>query len=446
MATDKSQNMDAFGRQELGWVVPEVLDSSRTETGIPDSKVDIGAITWQKPDGTPYTLTDGAGRHRAQLPDVRRQAARPSAARPGGVHSGDGATPRRTPWWSRSGNDFGCTPLAGTTSTCSIPELADVPTRTATVTLELQVALGHRVGLRLRLRADHHRRRRDLHLARVEERLHDRRNTDPAGDRPTTSCQDTYSNGLTGTSGSYDAGHEAVDRARQRHLPARRSSSPTATTSATWPARRRARCGSATPPTRAWPDPGWFIDDVKVTVDPTARRDAVAGRPRHRLRDQRRPDDPRIFNGGCREDLTTAHEVHRWAGSTSRPGRSRPADHAYYMEMRDRSGFDFEGHGPDRPRPDRVHARLLPGLHRRGARLRQRRHRRPAGPVPAGLGAAARESRAEPQRRGLRRRRPPGRRTRTTRRRRTSTTTPTRAASRATGSSATTASASTSPR
>ena len=28
MATDKSHNIDAFGRQELGWVVPEVLDSS----------------------------------------------------------------------------------------------------------------------------------------------------------------------------------------------------------------------------------------------------------------------------------------------------------------------------------------------------------------------------------------------------------------------------------
>ena len=28
MATDKSQNIDAFGRQELGWVVPEVLDTT----------------------------------------------------------------------------------------------------------------------------------------------------------------------------------------------------------------------------------------------------------------------------------------------------------------------------------------------------------------------------------------------------------------------------------
>ena len=37
--------------------MPEVLDSNRTETDIPNSKVDIGSITWQKPDGTPYTLT-----------------------------------------------------------------------------------------------------------------------------------------------------------------------------------------------------------------------------------------------------------------------------------------------------------------------------------------------------------------------------------------------------
>ena len=30
MATDKSQHMDAFSRQELGWVVPQVLTSSQT--------------------------------------------------------------------------------------------------------------------------------------------------------------------------------------------------------------------------------------------------------------------------------------------------------------------------------------------------------------------------------------------------------------------------------
>ena len=60
MAEDRSQNIDAFGRQELGWVVPQVLDSSRTVTGMTDSKEDTGEITWQRPDGTAYTLNDGA--------------------------------------------------------------------------------------------------------------------------------------------------------------------------------------------------------------------------------------------------------------------------------------------------------------------------------------------------------------------------------------------------
>ena len=44
--------------------------------------------------------------------------------------------------------------------------------------------------------------------------------------------------------------------------------------------------------------PGWFIDDVKVTAD-RARRGAARGAG-HRLRDQRRPDDERVYNGGCR--------------------------------------------------------------------------------------------------------------------------------------------------
>ncbi len=59
------------------------------------------------------------------------------------------------------------------------------------------------------------------------------------------------------------------------------------------------------------------------------------------------------------------------------------------MEMRDRSGFDAHG----RDESDRGDLDLRPGhaarLHRREPRLRQRRHRRPAGPEPARLPARA---------------------------------------------------------
>ena len=32
MATDKSQNMDVFAKQELGWVVPQVLEPGTATT------------------------------------------------------------------------------------------------------------------------------------------------------------------------------------------------------------------------------------------------------------------------------------------------------------------------------------------------------------------------------------------------------------------------------
>ena len=70
------------------------------------------------------------------------------------------------------------------------------------------------------------------------------------------------------------------------------------------------------------------------------------------------PDDARVFNGGCREDLTTAQQLHAWAGATSPPGAEAAADHAYYLEMRDRSGFDLDGKG----QIDRDPIGFAPGL------------------------------------------------------------------------------------
>ncbi len=59
------------------------------------------------------------------------------------------------------------------------------------------------------------------------------------------------------------------------------------------------------------------------------------------------------------------------------------------------------GPGTGRPRPDRLRAGPLGRLHRRGARLRQRRRRRPAGAVAAGQPARARQRDPGPQRRGV---------------------------------------------
>ncbi len=87
MATDKSQNMDAFSRQELGWVVPQQL-----EGGIPHERHGLdGLQAGHRLHRVAAARRDSlhadrrCRRDRAQLADVRGEAAGPPAARPGKV-------------------------------------------------------------------------------------------------------------------------------------------------------------------------------------------------------------------------------------------------------------------------------------------------------------------------------------------------------------------------
>ena len=127
--------------------------------------------------------------------------------------------------------------------------------------------------------------------------------------------------------------------------------------------------------------PGWFIDDVAITATlPDGTTEIYATDF-----ETRRPRRPAIFPGGCQSD---------GPGSGTAPGSrsfaaaadGSPADHAYYLELRDRSGFDLDGHGQsDRGELSWV-ARRVARLHRRGVQLRQRQQRRPARPAHPGRG------------------------------------------------------------
>ena len=87
MATDKSQNMDIFSRQELGWVVPEVLAAGHVAHGLGLDGLQAGHQHDHVADARRDAVHADRGHRRpgAELPGVRRQAARPSAARPGEV-------------------------------------------------------------------------------------------------------------------------------------------------------------------------------------------------------------------------------------------------------------------------------------------------------------------------------------------------------------------------
>jgi immune inhibitor A len=321
MAEDHSQNMDVFGRQELGWVVPRVLEPGQTTQadGFGSSKADTHRIDWRTPTGEAYAL-QGDDVHNgeayvAKLPS--RQIIDPAKV-PSGTHL----------FWSQAGNDFGCPPTKGHNVDIAVPALADLPAGTPVkLTLKSRwdiewdfdygFVLGSTDGGK-------------TYQSFASEKGY----TTPKEQNPNaTDCQGQYGNGLTGSSASYSAGTQALDRVRGEYgdpgfvddsydiSALAGKSSVVRFTYATDPGLARA---------------GWFVDDVKIT----------AGDQVVYSSDFEQAEDPAIYNGGCRDGLQTAPRCTKgWQYVSAVDGD--PADHAYYLEMRDRSGFDADGHGED---------------------------------------------------------------------------------------------------
>lgn len=339
MATDKSHHIDAYGRQELGWVVPEVLDSSRTETGITDSKQDTDTITWQRPDGTPYTLTegqDGVGPVQNSQMYVAKLPGR-VLMDPAKFDSGDTATASHT-WWSRSGNDFGCaSDNKGHNIDIAVPEVADLPTG-STLALDFKsmwdIEWDYDYGYVLSSTDGG----QDF-VSHASANGYTTSNTDPlAGNPNQNGCQAAYDNGITGTSGSYDAGTEASDR-KLGETPEMVYLADSYDISGLVGAESPVlRFSYSTDPGLS--RPGWFIDDVRITAtlpDGSTRQIYTTD-----FETSGTTDDPRIFNGGCRADGPGSC-TQGWQYVAA--GAEGPSDHAYYLEMRDRSGFDLDGNG-----------------------------------------------------------------------------------------------------
>ena len=350
MATDKSQNIDAFGRQELGWVVPQVLDGDTTVSGWSDSKEDTGSITWQTPGGEPYTLTDGedgivrnSQMYVAKLPG--RQLLDPAK-----FDTGEGASATHA-WYSGSGNDFGCASDGqGHNLDVAVPGLADLPAG-STVTLSMKsmwdIEWDYDYGYVLTSTDGG-----DSFTSHASENGYTTSNTDPlAGNPNQNTCQATFDNGLTGTSGSYQAGSEALDR-KLGETPGMVFLADSYDVSELAGADNPVlRLSYATDPGLA--RPGWFIDDLEVTATTPSGEQVLMETD---FESDGGPDDGRIFNGGCKDDFG-AHCTQGW--NYVEAGSEASFDHAYYLEMRDRSGFDLDGNG----QIDRDALAFQPGLY-----------------------------------------------------------------------------------
>ena len=264
MASDYSQHMTVFGKQELGWVVPDFLQpgDSVNVDNWKEIKADTGEIHWQRPDGTPYTLSAANGDqniHNGQAYGLKLGGR--ILLDPGQVPPGESV------WWSGRGNDFGCSPTGGHNLDLFLPELATVPAGTP-VTVEFQsswdIEWDWDYGFVLTGTND-----RDFISQPSRERLHHRQGLQPEQDRlPDRARQRPHR-------------HErrlAAGRAVRRRSPARRTppttptaprSSTTATTSASWPARTTPASGSATSPTA--PSTGRAGSSTRSSSRPVAR-------------------------------------------------------------------------------------------------------------------------------------------------------------------------------
>ena len=337
MATDKSQDIDAYGRQELGWVVPRVLKSGTAPTvsGWKDSKEDVDTIDWVTQDGSPYTLTDGAdGRVQNSQMYVAKLPGR-VLLDPAKFATGDTATASHA-WWTQSGNDFGCaTDGGGHNLDLSIPGLADLPSG-STVQLAFKsmfdVEWDFDYGFVL-TSTDGGK----TFTSRASTRSVP---TTTASTNPNANgCQAAYGNGITGSSASYtNPVNVQLDRTLGNYPDSTFLADTFDISDLAGAASPVLRFSYSTDPGLA--RPGWFIDDVKVTATTPSGDQVLLDTD---FESSGGPDDPRVFNGGCRPDGPGANCTHGWQYVAA--GTEGPADHAYYLEMRDRSGFDLDGKG-----------------------------------------------------------------------------------------------------
>ncbi len=329
MATDFSQHMTIFSKQELGWVVPEFLQPGQTRnvSNWDEIKNDTGQIVWQRPDGTFYTLSAANGdqnihngeAYGLKLP--RRRLIEESQVQ------AEASLPNV--WYSGRGNDFGCAPVGGHNLDIALPEIATVPEGTPiTVTYKSKwdIEWDFDYGFTM-VTTDG-----TDYTALPSQKLY----TTPSTFNPNNAaCHDRYGNGITGTSGSYRDNTFAADRNPAAPI---YKDSPFLEDEYDLSAYAGQngvvlRFSYYTDP--GLDRPGWFIDDLEVR----AGGDVIYSN------EFTEPDNLHVVPGGCGDNgIRTANSC---TAGWSLVDATSPStlDHAYYLELRDRSGFDVNGRG-----------------------------------------------------------------------------------------------------
>lgn len=303
MAIDHAQFMTAMSRQKLGWVVPR--DVGDGVYALTESKNDTHSIVWRRPDGTPYTLS-GPHVHNADVLRFTEPNPPVIESPPSGAHA----------WYSGSGDDFGCPPQQGRGLLVRIPESAQHGGSKLTLTMKslYEIEWDFDYGFML-ASADGGQTWKSLPSARGTTISDYNPNASP--------CQIALNNGITGVSGQPNTPTNP-DRvfgtyAAPAWIDDEFDLTAFSGTNELW-----VMFAYATDP--GVKKRGWFIDDVKVT--------ATSGE-----------DETVLYSS----DFEDSHEPTRlfpaagggWARMSSDVLRTE--QHAFFVELRDRVGWDFDG-------------------------------------------------------------------------------------------------------
>ena len=302
-ASDYFQYSSVFARQDLGWVVPRPLKTGAVS--FTESKFDTGQIDWQRPDGTPYTLT-GPGIHNAEVYRLGLPPRILIDEVPSGVRA----------WYSGSGNDFGCASDGGGHNLdFFIPDLQRYASAGA-VTLKIkhlwEMEWDYDYGFVL-VSKDNGVTWKSLpsksaQSSTISNTFNPQQNQ----------CQATYNNGITGVSDGQGNTVTNPNRINNAYPPATFVQDQFDLTEFKGQP-IILRFSYSTDPGLA--KRGWFIDDIEVTADSTVVYKSDFEKSR---------ENTRIFPFGW-----------SWVSSTE----GSPADHAYYLELRARISNDFDGKG-----------------------------------------------------------------------------------------------------
>lgn len=303
MATDGFQYMGVFARQDLGWVVPRRVPAALTTT-LTDSKVDTHRIDALDVNGAPYTLT-GPDVHNGDAYYVELPHRTLFDKVPSGTHA----------LYSTAGNAFGCPGKTMDLRLNTTLQAQEGSTLTLSMKSWYEIEWDFDYGF-VMISTDGGKT-----FTTVASQ---NGTTTPQTFNPQNNvCQQTFGNGITGTSTSTDFPSNLPERTNGDY-PAPEFIDDSFDISACAGVACVIRFAYATDTGLAFR--GWVLDDLKVAGD----------------------DGTVYFQDDIEKDRLGTYINSEWLRFKAGPS---PFDHGYYVELRDRTSNDYDSAGQGERHP-----------------------------------------------------------------------------------------------